>query len=114
MTEPPPIPELPPPPPPERPVDGGRIALTIFATLAASFAFSMGARIACADLFTTSSGSDALRFFLVWIAPIVVLAAVAFYAMRRGWKWVAIALWIYVGLGFLTSVACGALVGGGL
>lgn len=114
MTEPPPIPELPPPPPPERPVDGGRIALTIFATLAASFVFSMGSRLAYADLFTTSTRMDSLRFFVLWVAPIVVLAGAAFYATRRGWRWVAIALWIYVGLGFLTSVACGVLVGGGL
>lgn len=109
MTEPPPIPEPPPVPPPVRPPDGGRIALTILGTLAASFVFSMGVRLACADL-VMLAGYSAIT---LWIAPIVVLAGAALYAMHRRWKWVAIALWIYVGLGLLTSVACGAILGGG-
>lgn len=111
MTEPPPIPE---PPPPVRPPDGGRIALTIFGTLAASFVFSMGMRFALAGLLDGMGLLGSAGVVAAWMLPIVVLAVVAVVATRRGWKWVAIALWIYVGLGTLTSVACGALIGGGL
>jgi hypothetical protein len=98
-------------PPPRRPPSGGRVVLHVALAMTAAFVFSMGTRLLIllliADRFDASNKEWVL--VVLWSLPIFGVAAAAISCGRRGWKGAQIGLWIYVGLGILSTAYCGAL-----